>query len=120
MSETTKQEAVQRRAISIARKIVAVQRSLSAFDYGDDQYLSKSVNQAIHECERAFADKDYALAEHPTKVIVYLVKREAPKFAADKKKKIARWKELHASHIHGAPAKSSVAMKRVQHVDEEN
>jgi hypothetical protein len=69
MSETTKQEAVQRRVVAVARKIVAVQRLLSAFDHGDEQYLSKTVDQAMRECEQAFADKDYARAEHLAKIM---------------------------------------------------
>ena len=29
----------------------------------------------MHECERAFADKDYDLAEHLAKVTAFLIKR---------------------------------------------
>lgn len=49
----SKQETIARKVLAVAKKIVAVQKSLTAFDHGDEQYLSKSVDQCMHECERA-------------------------------------------------------------------
>jgi hypothetical protein len=64
----SEQEVTQRRVLTVARKIEAVQRSLSAFDHDGDQYLPKAVAQAILDTEYAFAQKDYDQAEHMCKV----------------------------------------------------
>lgn len=72
MSATTKQETV----IALANKIVAVQVSYTcAFEFDGEQFRSRSVDQAMHERERAFADKDCDLAEHLAKVTAFLIKR---------------------------------------------
>jgi aminoglycoside phosphotransferase (APT) family kinase protein len=82
----------------VARQLVDVGASLHAFDHGPDipfegrkQYLSRTVDEAMKEAERAFSDEDYDKAEYLAKVVAYLVKREAPKFAANPK----AWIEKH-------------------------
>jgi hypothetical protein len=86
--------------LSVARLLVDVGKSLHAFDYGPhvpfegrEQYLSRAVDKTMREAEAAFAADDYARAERLAKVVAFLVKREAPKFAADPKKWIETWKE---------------------------
>jgi hypothetical protein len=112
----SEQEDTQRRVLTVAHKIEAVQRSLSAFDFEGQQYLPKSVAQAILETEYAFAHKDYDRAEHMCKVTAFLVSREAPRMRADPKAWVARWKELQAPPTRPTrPAKSEpVVMKRVE------
>jgi hypothetical protein len=78
----------------VARQLVDVGRSLWAFNHGDGQYLSRTVDEAMKEAERAFSDDDYDRAEHLAKVVAYLVKREAPKFAANPKAWIETRQEL--------------------------
>jgi hypothetical protein len=76
-----------------AHQVVAAQRLLSAFDYNGRQYLSKTVEEVMRECERAFSmDKDYDRSAHLVKIIAYLVRREAPKFAANPQRWIDAWK----------------------------
>jgi hypothetical protein len=77
MIETTKQETIARRVIAVAEKIVAVQDSLSAFDFEDQQYLPKVVAQAILETEYSFAHGDYDRAGYMAKVTAFLVNRGA-------------------------------------------
>jgi hypothetical protein len=79
------QKVRQKRQLAVARRLVDVGRSLSAFDYKDKQYLSRTVRETMLEAERAFADNDYDWAEHLAKIVAYLVAREAPKFAANPK-----------------------------------
>lgn len=86
--------------VAVARRLVAVGRSLDAFNFGERQYLPKAVDEAMREAERAFsagvererskdpderalADVDYARAGHLAKVVAIMVCREAPRFAAD-------------------------------------
>jgi hypothetical protein len=76
-------DALDARQHDVARQIVDVGRSLDAFNHRDGQYLSRAVNEAMKECEAAFSVDDYDRAEHLAKVVAYLVKREAPKFAAN-------------------------------------
>lgn len=93
----SEQEDTQRRVLAVARKIMDVQRSLSAFDHDGDQYLPKAVNQAILDTEYAFAHKDYDRAEHMCKVTAFLVSYYKTKhLAAGPEKWIARWKDLHS------------------------
>jgi hypothetical protein len=112
----SEQEVTQRRVISIARRIEAVQRSLSAFDHNGQQYLPKSVAQAILETEYAFAHKDYDRAEHMAKVTAFLVSHEAPRMRANPKAWISRWKDLHSAPTRPTrPVKSEpVVMQRVE------
>jgi hypothetical protein len=78
----------------VARQLVDVGRSLNAFNHGDEQYLSRTVDGAMKEAEAAFVDDDYDRAEHLAQVVAYLVRREAPKFAADPKMWIETRREL--------------------------
>ncbi|MGO9328289.1 MAG: hypothetical protein ACLQJ0_09235 [Steroidobacteraceae bacterium] len=71
------------RQIAVASLIVEAQRSLSAFDFGGGQFLSRTVETAMKETERAFAFDDCDRAEHLARVVLYLVQREAPKFLAN-------------------------------------
>ncbi len=80
------------RRVAVARQLVDVGRALHAFDFQGEQYLSPAVDAAMKEAERAFSDDDYDRAEHLAKVVACMVRREAPKFAADPK----RWIEMHA------------------------
>jgi hypothetical protein len=93
MSETRK--------IEVARRLVAVGKSLHAFDHGEHvpfegtpQYLSRTVCETMRKAERAFSDDDYDRAEHLAKVVAVLVKREAPIFAANPTRWIEKWQEL--------------------------
>ena len=112
----SEQQAVQLRVIAVARKIEAVQRSLSAFDHDGDQYLSKAVAQCILETEYAFAHKDYNHAEHMAKVTAFLVSREAPRMAANRQAWISRWHDLNPPPTRPTrPVKPEpVVMKRVE------
>jgi hypothetical protein len=78
----------------VARQIVDVGRSLNAFNFEDEQYLSRAVDKAMKEAEAAFSDDDYDRAEHLAKVVACLVKREAPKFAANPRALIEARREL--------------------------
>jgi hypothetical protein len=99
---STESAAADDRRYAVARRFQAVGRSLNAFNFGEGQYLSKTVDATMKEAERAFAAAveaerdgavaDYGLAEHLVKVVAFLVSREAPKFAADPEAWItARW-----------------------------
>jgi hypothetical protein len=63
-------------------------------DFGGKQYLSRTVDEAMKEAERAFSEGDYERAEHLAKVVACLVRREAPKFAANPKVWIETRREL--------------------------
>jgi hypothetical protein len=93
--------------MAVGRKVFAAQRSLDAFDYKNRRYLSKTLEDAMQECERAYAmDEDYGRAEHLVKVIAFLVWREAPQFAADPQKWVDSWKarrEQQGLPAEGAP-----------------
>jgi hypothetical protein len=91
----------QSRSYIVARQLVAVGRSLQAFDHGPHiplegrkQYLSRTVCETMRRVEKAFSEHDFDRAEHLAKVVAYLVKREAPIFAADPERWIAKWHEL--------------------------
>ena len=73
------------RQIEVAQTLVEVGRSLKAFDFKGEQYLSRTVSETMKAAERAFADDDYDQAERLAKIVTYLVQREAPKFAANPK-----------------------------------
>jgi hypothetical protein len=77
-----------------ARQVVAAQRSLGAFDHKGEQYLSQTVQEVMRECEAAFSMDDYARSAHLVKIIAYLVRREAPQFAANPTRWIDRWRGL--------------------------
>lgn len=81
-----------RKQLAVARQLMDVGRSLHAFNFKDEQYLSRTVHETMPEAERAFADNDYDQAEHLAKVVTYLVKREAAQFAANPQ----RWIETRA------------------------
>ena len=74
------------RGLMVAQTLLDVGRSLQVFYYGDKQYLSKAVTQAMLDAETAFAKGDYDRAEHLTKVVVAIVGRDAKNFAADPEK----------------------------------
>jgi hypothetical protein len=80
----------------VARRLVDVGRSLNVFNHTDGQYLSRAVSTAMREAEAAFSLDDYDRAEHLAKVVAFLVKREAPRFAADPKAWIETQRELRA------------------------
>jgi hypothetical protein len=82
------------RQTRVAQQLVDVGRSLSAFGFEGEQHLSRTVDETMKEAEAAFADEDFDRAEHLAMLVAYLVKREAPKFAADPKKWIERRREL--------------------------
>jgi hypothetical protein len=89
------------RKLTVARQLVAVGKSLQAFDHGSHipsegrkQYLSRTVCETMRRAEKAFSEHDFDRAEHLAEVVAYLVKREAPIFAADPKRWIAKWHEL--------------------------
>lgn len=50
----------------------------------------------MKEAERAFADGQYDRSERLAKVVALMIKREAPKFAADPMKYVETRRELHA------------------------
>jgi hypothetical protein len=83
------------RRLEVARQIVAVQKSLCAFEYGDVDhcrlYWSRPVERTMKEAEKAFAEDDFDRAEYLAKVTAKMVQREAPKFAANPAKWIERW-----------------------------
>jgi hypothetical protein len=94
------------RQYTVAGRLVDVGRSLDAFNFEDGQYLSRAVHETMKEAERVFYDAahcrdqskaaaGYDRAEHLAKVVAYLVKREAPKFAANPKLWIETRRELH-------------------------
>ena len=94
MTDEEYDEFRQTRKFKVARQLVEVGRSLWAFNYGDGQYLSRTVDRAMKEAEKAFGDADYDHAEHLGKVVACLVRREAPKFAANPTAWIERRREL--------------------------
>jgi hypothetical protein len=91
----------------VARQLVVVGQSLDAFNFGGKQYLSRVVDRTMREAERAFADgleaehisaqvaqAHHDRAEHLARIVAYLVRREAPKFAANPRAWIERRREL--------------------------
>jgi hypothetical protein len=85
------------REVEVGRLLVDVGRALRAFDYEGGQHLSLTVAETMREAEHYFADdddRDLDRAEYLAKVVAYLVRREAPKFAADPRKWIERQREL--------------------------
>jgi hypothetical protein len=74
---------MERRRIAVARQLVEVGRSFHAFDFKGEQYLSKVTLKTMKEAERAFSDDDFDRAKHLARIVTYLVRREAPKFAAN-------------------------------------
>jgi hypothetical protein len=83
----------QRRYI-VARQLVAVSRSLDAFSFKGEQYLSRAVSETLKEAERAFAVGSYDRTEHLTKVAAPMIKREEQRFAANPQAWIAKRPEL--------------------------
>jgi hypothetical protein len=81
---------------AVARLLFDVGRSLSVFEFEGRRYLSRPIDKAMTEAERAFADEDYDRAEHLAKVIACMVRRETPKFTANPKARIERLQELWA------------------------
>jgi hypothetical protein len=79
------------RGLMVAQTLLDVGRSLQVFYYGDKQYLSKAVTQAMFGAETAFGKGDYDRAEHLTRVVVAIVERDAKNFAADPEKWVQKW-----------------------------
>jgi hypothetical protein len=84
------------RRITVAHQLLDVGKSLHAFDFGDEQFLSRTVDETIREAEAAFAEDDFSRAEHLAKVVAYLVRREAPRFAANPARWVETWRELRS------------------------
>jgi len=84
--------------LAVGHLIWHLQRSLRVFDYGDFCYLSPTLDDALQEAEMAFHQEDYAKAEHLTKIVAYLIKREAPKFKADPRGCIEKWRDQQRYH----------------------
>jgi hypothetical protein len=82
------------RRLTVAQLLVDVGKSLHAFEFKGRQYLSHPIDEAMKEAEAAFAADDYDLAEHLAKVVACMVRREAPKFAANPKARIERLQGL--------------------------
>jgi hypothetical protein len=83
------------RRLAVARMIVDVGRLYRhAFEFKRELYPSRAVDRTFSEAEFAFSEGDYDHAEHLVKVIERMIKRDAPRFAADPKKWIATRKEL--------------------------
>jgi hypothetical protein len=78
----------------VACQLVDVGKMLSAFMFNGTLYLSKAVDEAMQEAEAALSADDYDKAERLARVVSFLVKREAPKFAANPQRWVDRWKEL--------------------------
>ena len=89
------------RKLEVAQQIVAVQRMYAAsFRYDaidpaskeyEEHYPPRAIEQAMKQCERAFADEHYDQAEHLAKVTARMIERTAPKFAANPKLWIGLW-----------------------------
>jgi hypothetical protein len=96
----------EQRRIEVARQLVAVGRSLRAFNFGGEQYLSQVTSETMQEAECAFSDgvdaerarasAHYDRPEHLARVVAYLVRRKAPKFAANPQQWIETRRELRA------------------------
>lgn len=83
------------RRLEVAGQITAVGRLYrGAFEFERELYPSRAVDRAFADAESAFSDDDFDKAEHLTKVIACMIKREAPKFAADPKQWIETRREL--------------------------
>jgi hypothetical protein len=90
-----KQRGREARRLEVARQITAVGRLYRrAFEFKRELYPSRAVDRAFADVERAFSDDDFDKAEHLTKVIACMIKREAPKFAANPKQWIETRREL--------------------------
>jgi hypothetical protein len=77
------------RRLAVARCVFEAQKAASIFRVNDDWVPSRAVEQAIKQAEHAFADDDYDRAEHLAKVVLCMVRRDAPKFQADPKAWVA-------------------------------
>jgi hypothetical protein len=87
------------RHYAVGRQIHEVQKLLArTFDYGDETHLSPTLDEAMRETEAAFFHEEFDRAEHLAKVTKALIPREAPKFKADPKGCIERWREQHKNH----------------------
>ena len=78
------------RRLTVARQIVTAQRGFPLFLFDGEQHPSRAILQTMRQAECAFAADDFDRAEHLAKVVTAMIKREAPKFAADPKKYIER------------------------------
>lgn len=85
-------QALKDRQLEVAKQTVAVQRLYaSCFQYQDEPHPSRAVHKTMLEVERVFGiDQDFDSAEHLVKVLTNMIQRDAPKFAADPEKWIAR------------------------------
>jgi hypothetical protein len=86
------------RRLAVGRQIWEVQCSLAAFDFGDEQFLLTSVDEAMRETEAAFYYEDFDKAERLAKVTNYLVQREIPKFTDNPQRWIAKCREQQTYH----------------------
>jgi hypothetical protein len=89
-------ELMEARKLEVAKQLLAVGRMFNAFLYDGEQRPSRAIDQAMKEAERAFADGQYDRSERLAKVVALMIKREAPKFAADPMKYVETRRELHA------------------------
>jgi hypothetical protein len=75
----------------VARQLDEAQRSLSAFTYRRRQYPpSRAIERTITDAEHAFSEGNYTHASHLCEVVACMVRREAPRFASDPTRWIAR------------------------------
>ena len=87
-------DALAARRLEVAKQLVAVGKGFNRFLYQDEQRPSRAVERTMQQAEQAFADEQYDHAEHLANVVVYMIERDAPIFAADPKKWIAKREEL--------------------------
>jgi hypothetical protein len=84
------------RHAEVTRKIEDVGRMFGAFRYRGELHLSRAVVETMKEAETALASGDLDRVEHLLAVVAFMIKREAPRFAADPKKWVEMREGLHA------------------------
>jgi hypothetical protein len=81
---------------AVARLLFDVGRSFEAFEFEGQRYISRPIDDAMKEARAAFDAEDYDRAERLAKVVACMVRREAPKFAANPRARIERFQGLRA------------------------
>ena len=77
-----------KRQLEVARLIQEVGRKLHVFDYQGQHYLPPYIDKVMRECECAFANDAYDLAERKAKVVAFMVSRAGSRFEENPKRYI--------------------------------
>jgi multidrug resistance efflux pump len=82
------------RRLAVARRLVEAQKATAICHVKGDCCPSRAVEQATKEAECAFAEKDYARAEHLAEVVLCMARRDAARFQANPEAGVARLRSV--------------------------